>query len=54
MARLDRLSGPSKEVAQIASVVGREFDRSLLAQVAPLELRGSTPPCADFWRPSSW
>jgi class 3 adenylate cyclase/tetratricopeptide (TPR) repeat protein len=39
MARLDRLSGPSREVAQIASIVGREFDRSLLAQVAALEAR---------------
>ena len=37
MAKLDRLSGPSKKVAQIASVVGREFDRMLLAQVAALE-----------------
>jgi class 3 adenylate cyclase len=37
MARLDRLSAPSKEVAQIASVIGREFDRNLLAQVAALE-----------------
>jgi len=37
MARLDRLSAPAKEVAQIASVIGREFDRSLLAQVAALE-----------------
>ena len=37
MARLDRMSGPSKEVAQIASVIGREFDRGLLAQVAELE-----------------
>ena len=27
MARLDRLPAPSKEVAQIASVIGREFDR---------------------------
>jgi predicted ATPase len=26
MARLDRLSAPSKEVAQIASVIGREFE----------------------------
>jgi class 3 adenylate cyclase/tetratricopeptide (TPR) repeat protein len=40
MARLDRMSGPSREVAQIASVIGREFDRNLLAQVAALE--GST------------
>jgi class 3 adenylate cyclase len=37
MARLDRLSGSSKEVAQIASVIGREFDRNLLAQIAALE-----------------
>ena len=38
MARLDRLSGPSKETAQIASVIGREFDRSLLAQVAAFDI----------------
>ena len=37
MARLDRLSAASKEVAQIAAVIGREFDRGLLAQVAALE-----------------
>jgi class 3 adenylate cyclase/tetratricopeptide (TPR) repeat protein len=37
MARLDRLSGPAKEVAQIASVIGREFDHNLLAQVAALD-----------------
>jgi class 3 adenylate cyclase/tetratricopeptide (TPR) repeat protein len=37
MARLDRLSVPSKEVAQIASVIGREFDRDLLAKVASLD-----------------
>ena len=33
MARLDRL-GPSKEIAQIGSVVGREFSHALLAAVA--------------------
>jgi class 3 adenylate cyclase/tetratricopeptide (TPR) repeat protein/ABC-type transport system involved in cytochrome c biogenesis ATPase subunit len=37
MARLDRLPAPSKEVAQVASVIGREFDRSLLAEVAALD-----------------
>jgi class 3 adenylate cyclase/tetratricopeptide (TPR) repeat protein/type II secretory pathway predicted ATPase ExeA len=37
MARLDRLSGPSREVAQIAAVIGREFDHKLLAQVAPID-----------------
>ena len=37
MARLDRLSTPSKEVAQVAAVIGREFDRGLLAQVVALE-----------------
>ena len=31
MARLDRL-GPAKEIAQVGSVIGREFDRDLLAQ----------------------
>jgi class 3 adenylate cyclase/predicted ATPase len=35
MARLDRLS-PVKEVAQIGSVIGREFDYGLLASVAPM------------------
>ena len=33
MARLDRL-GPAKEVAQIGSVIGREFSHALLASVA--------------------
>jgi predicted ATPase len=33
MARLDRL-GPAKEVAQIGSVIGREFSHPLLASVA--------------------
>ncbi len=33
MARLDRLPAPAKEVAQIASVIGREFDRGLLGEV---------------------
>ena len=37
MARLDRLSATSKEVAQVAAVIGREFDRGLLAHVAALE-----------------
>ena len=37
MARLDRLSATSKEVAQVAAVIGREFDRGLLGQVAALE-----------------
>src|SRR6516165_4445644 len=36
MARLDRLPASSKEVAQVASVIGREFDRSLLAEVVAL------------------
>jgi class 3 adenylate cyclase/predicted ATPase len=34
MARLDRLT-PAKEVAQIASVIGRQFSFELLAAVAP-------------------
>ena len=33
MARLDRLPPAPRDVAQIASVIGREFDRSLLAEV---------------------
>lgn len=36
MARLDKL-GPAKEVAQLASVIGREFTYQLLAAVAPLD-----------------
>jgi predicted ATPase/serine/threonine protein kinase len=43
MARLDRL-GPSKEMAQIASVIGREFSFSLLAAVCdqpPRELEAA-------------
>src|SRR5262249_2775119 len=30
MARLDRLGGPAKELAQIAAVIGREFSHALL------------------------
>jgi class 3 adenylate cyclase/predicted ATPase len=33
MARLDRLGGPVKELAQIAAVIGREFSHALLASV---------------------
>jgi class 3 adenylate cyclase/tetratricopeptide (TPR) repeat protein len=39
MARLDRLTAAAKEVAQIASVIGREFDRGLLSKVAGLNDR---------------
>ncbi len=39
MARLDRLTATTKEIAQIASVIGREFDRDLLSRVAGLEER---------------
>jgi class 3 adenylate cyclase/tetratricopeptide (TPR) repeat protein len=35
-ARLDRL-GPARELAQIASVIGREFSHALLAAVASIE-----------------
>jgi predicted ATPase len=35
MARLDRLGGPAKEVAQIAAAIGREFPHALLASVVP-------------------
>jgi class 3 adenylate cyclase/tetratricopeptide (TPR) repeat protein len=37
MARLDRLTAAAKEVAQVASVIGREFDRGLLSKVAGLD-----------------
>ena len=37
MARLYRQAATSKEVAQVAAVIGREFDRGLLAHVAALE-----------------
>ncbi len=36
MARLDKL-GPAKEVAQLASVIGRDFTFQLLAAIAPLD-----------------
>ena len=36
MARLDRL-GPAKEVAQIASIIGREFSYELLQVVSPMK-----------------
>jgi predicted ATPase len=34
MARLDRLGGPSKEVAKIGAAIGREFTYTLLAAIA--------------------
>ena len=34
MARIDRLGGPAKEVAQIGAAIGREFSHALLAAVA--------------------
>lgn len=37
MARLDRLTAAAKEIAQVASVIGREFDRGLLSKVAGLD-----------------
>ena len=36
MARLDRLGGPAKEVAQIGAAIGREFSHALLAAVKRL------------------
>jgi len=39
MARLDRLTAVAKKVAQVASVIGREFDRDLLSKVAGLDDR---------------
>lgn len=38
MARLDQLS-PAKTIAQIGSVIGREFDYDLLSEVTPLSKR---------------
>jgi class 3 adenylate cyclase/predicted ATPase len=35
MARLDRLGGSAKELAQIAAAIGREFSHALLASVVP-------------------
>src|SRR6516164_9867695 len=35
MARLDRLGGPAKELAEIAAAIGREFSHALLASVVP-------------------
>ena len=37
LARLDRLAAPSKEVAQIGAVLGREFSYSLIRPVAQCE-----------------
>jgi class 3 adenylate cyclase len=34
MARLDRLGGPAKELAQVGAAIGREFSHALLAAVA--------------------
>ena len=53
MARLDRLTPAAKEVAQIASVIGREFDRGLLSKVAGLDDRTSTKHCISSCPPSS-
>ncbi|MBA3231198.1 MAG: tetratricopeptide repeat protein [Acidobacteria bacterium] len=37
-ARLDRLDGDAREVLRVASVIGREFGRGLLAAAAPREI----------------
>jgi predicted ATPase len=42
MARLDRLGGPAKELAQIAAVIGREFSHALLASVVGQPEKGLT------------
>ena len=39
MGRLDRL-GPAREVAQAAAVIGRDFERDLLAEIVPHGPRG--------------
>src|SRR5262249_43969102 len=41
MARLDRLGGPAKEVAQIGAAIGREFSGALLAAVVRKRELGS-------------
>ena len=47
MARLDRLTATAKEVAQIASVIGREFDRGLLSKVAVSTTKLSKKRCTS-------
>ncbi|MBB3648930.1 class 3 adenylate cyclase/tetratricopeptide (TPR) repeat protein [Rhizobium sp. BK619] len=39
MTRLDRLATTAKEIAQIAAVIGREFDRGLLSKIAGVDDR---------------
>ena len=46
MARLDRLGGPAKEVAQIGAAIGREFSHALLAAVAGKPEEGLEPALA--------
>ena len=59
MARLDRLGGPAKDLAQIAAAIGREFSHALLASVARQpQSRGVAPggaglaPSARGWQPA--
>ena len=46
MARLDRLGGPTKELAQVAAAIGREFAHALLATVLP-KPEGELGPALD-------
>jgi len=46
MARLDRLGGPTKELAQVAAAIGREFAHALLATVLP-KSEGELGPALD-------
>jgi class 3 adenylate cyclase/predicted ATPase len=46
MARLDRLGGPAKEMAQIGAAIGREFAHALLAAVVP-KPEGELEPALD-------
>jgi predicted ATPase/class 3 adenylate cyclase len=46
MARLDRLGGPAKEMAQIGAAIGRDFAHALLAAVVP-KPEGELGPALD-------
>ena len=50
--RLDRL-GPAREVAQAAAVLGRDFDRDLLAETLSYGPRALDDALNALWLPSS-